>query len=234
MQTQPKCNRSSQASLEGTMKRQSLIVGAGIMLMLAYIAIANSGPALTEVKTPAGIERANTFKGRVSHSDTARLQPVTGQTETALSAPGAGMRASASANYQIPWLSINSGGGRSTSANYQHNGSFGQLVVGHATSTNYQMGAGYWYGAGGQQCNCGVWGDVSNDGHINPTDVVRMVNFVYKGQTGALLPPNGFNCPEKLGDANCSGAVNPVDVVLYVNFVYKSNQSGWCADPSTP
>jgi len=216
------------------MNRKSLIVGAGIMLMLAYIAIANSGPAPAEVKTPAGIERANTFEGNISSANTTEPQSDTGGTQTDISSPRTPPTACASPDYEIPWQSINAGGAPGTSTNYQHNGSAGQLVVGYATSTNYQMGAGYWYGAGGQQCYCGVWGDVSNDGQVNPVDVVKMVNFVYKGQTGALVPPDGFNCPKKLGDVNCDGNVNPVDVVRYVNYVYKGQTNAFCANPCGP
>ncbi len=79
-------------------------------------------------------------------------------------------------------------------------------------------------------CDCGLWGDVTGDGAINPVDVVYMVNFVYKNINALVQPPN---CPESAGDVNCDSQVNPVDVVFYVNFVYK-NINNFCADPCGP
>ena len=76
----------------------------------------------------------------------------------------------------------------------------------------------------GCTCNCGVWGDVTGDGQINPMDVVYMVNFVYKQQDARIPPPN---CPYAGGDVNCDTKVNPVDVVHFVNLVYK-NQNAFC------
>jgi len=70
----------------------------------------------------------------------------------------------------------------------------------------------------GCSCDCGVWGDVNNDGLVNPVDVVYMVNFVYKNNDGRVQLPD---CPYEAGDVNCDAAVNPLDVVFYVNFVYK-------------
>jgi len=78
------------------------------------------------------------------------------------------------------------------------------------------------------ECQCGVWGEVNGDGAINPTDVVYMVNFVYKNQDARVQPPN---CPLEAGDVNCDSNVNPVDIVYYVNYVYK-NLTPWpCLDP---
>jgi len=76
-------------------------------------------------------------------------------------------------------------------------------------------------------CNCGVWGDVTGDGVINPVDVVYMVNYVYLSVNMLVQPPN---CPRLAGDVNCDDNVNPVDVVFYVNHVYLSLNM-FCADP---
>jgi len=75
--------------------------------------------------------------------------------------------------------------------------------------------------------DCGTWGDVNNDGNINPVDVVFMINYVYLTNDMRVQPPN---CPNEAGDVNCDGGVNPVDVVFYVNYVYLSNDM-FCADP---
>jgi len=79
-------------------------------------------------------------------------------------------------------------------------------------------------------CDCGIWGDVNDDGAINPVDVVLMVNYVYMGWD--MLTPLPA-CPYHVGDVNCDNGVNPVDVVFYVNYVYL----GWnmfCPDPCIP
>ena len=55
---------------------------------------------------------------------------------------------------------------------------------------------------------------------MNPVDVVKMVNFVYKNIEDRCS--DGWNCPYEPGDVNCDNAVNPVDVVRYVNYVYKN------------
>jgi hypothetical protein len=68
-------------------------------------------------------------------------------------------------------------------------------------------------------CNCGVWGDVTDDGAVNPVDVVYLVNFVYKSLDARIQPPA---CPYEAGDVDCNTQVNPVDVVYLVNYVYKS------------
>jgi hypothetical protein len=79
-----------------------------------------------------------------------------------------------------------------------------------------------------EPCDCGVWGDVSAEGEVNPVDVVYMVNFVYKNQDLRVQPPN---CPYEAGDVNCDEEVNPVDVVRYVNYVYKNITPWPCLDP---
>jgi PKD repeat protein len=58
----------------------------------------------------------------------------------------------------------------------------------------------------------GQMGDVNMDGAVNPTDVVVIVNFVYKGE-GYASTVNA--------DLDCSGKINPLDVVIMVNRVYK-------------
>ena len=76
-----------------------------------------------------------------------------------------------------------------------------------------------------------MWGDVSGDGLINPVDVVKMVNYVYKSNDQRAQPPN---CPRQAGDVSCDGNVNPVDVVKYVNYVYKGQTDAFCANPCGP
>jgi len=57
-------------------------------------------------------------------------------------------------------------------------------------------------------------GDLNEDHNINPVDVIILVNYVYKYQSG-IEPEDYF------GDCNCDGMINPVDVVVLVQHVYK-------------
>jgi len=78
------------------------------------------------------------------------------------------------------------------------------------------------------ECDCSVWGDVNNDGEINPQDVTYMVQYVYFQNDMRVQPPN---CPLEAGDmAGCDGQVNPQDVTYYVQYVYFDNDM-FCPDP---
>jgi len=80
-------------------------------------------------------------------------------------------------------------------------------------------------------CDCGVWGDVTGEGDINPVDVTYMVQFVYFQNDMRVQPPN---CPLEAGDmAGCDGQVNPQDVTFYVQYVYFQNNM-FCPDPCGP
>jgi M6 family metalloprotease-like protein len=69
----------------------------------------------------------------------------------------------------------------------------------------------------GDVCVCPILktGDVDTDGVLTSSDVIRLVNFTFKG--GAPPQP----CPGA-GDVNCSGQVTSADVIILVNHVFKS------------
>jgi len=80
-------------------------------------------------------------------------------------------------------------------------------------------------------CDCGpVWGDVNDDGAINPQDVTYMVQFVYFQNDMRVQPPD---CPLEAGDVTGDGNVNPQDVTYYVQYVYMTNDM-FCDDPCGP
>jgi len=76
-------------------------------------------------------------------------------------------------------------------------------------------------------CDCGVWGDVNAEGHLNPLDVTLMVQLVYYSNDLRTQPPN---CPLEAGDINCDGWIDPIDVVYYIQWVYYDNNMS-CPDP---
>jgi hypothetical protein len=80
------------------------------------------------------------------------------------------------------------------------------------------------------QCKCGdPWGDLNNDGYLDPIDVFIIVYYTYKSMDCRVFPP-GWDCPRNLGDVNCDGAINPADVVNYVKYVFKQNYQ-FCPNP---
>ena len=80
-------------------------------------------------------------------------------------------------------------------------------------------------------CDCGsAWGDLDNEGLVNPTDVVYLVDYIYKNTDARVQPPA---CPVEAGDMNCDGQLHAADVVILVNLIYKVTDQR-CADPCSP
>ncbi len=75
-------------------------------------------------------------------------------------------------------------------------------------------------------------GDLDRDKTISPTDVVYLINYVYKN----LEDPTACYVP--CGDINDDGTINPTDVVYMINWVYKKNvpecPCGNCEQPASP
>jgi len=55
-------------------------------------------------------------------------------------------------------------------------------------------------------------GDANNDGAVNVSDAVWIINYVFVGGE----PP----IPYEAGDANCDGTVNVSDAVWIINYVF--------------
>jgi hypothetical protein len=209
------------------MKRQLLIVGAGIVLLLGHLAAANSARAATTVKKSTPTVRADTFKGKVSHSDTTQAQPVTGQTVAVQPSPQTPARATASANYQIPWLSINSSGGPAASTNYQTNVTVGQATVGTSSSANYTVGQGFWYGASGG-CDCPHQGDITSDAVIDVFDVIGLIDIAFSGGTDIHDP----GCPTTRADVDNNGVADVFDVIYIIATAFSGGPNP--VDPCNP
>lgn len=60
-------------------------------------------------------------------------------------------------------------------------------------------------------------GDVSGDGSITSSDIIFLVNYVFKGGT----PP----CPVAVADVNASCTVTSADVIYLVNYIFKGGSA---------
>ena len=125
--------------------------------------------------------------------------------------------------YEIDWTSINGGGElASTSTNYKIRATTAQSVIGESQSANYKMGIGFWFGTG-LFCTSKA-GDFNGIGGINLTDIVALVNHVFKGAAKPI--------PACRGDANGVGGINLTDIIYLVNRVFKGGpqpiKSGVC------
>lgn len=63
-------------------------------------------------------------------------------------------------------------------------------------------------------------GDVNQDGNVNVTDVVRLIQYLFKGGP----PPESVD----LADANRDGGVSVMDVVFLVNYIFKAGPKPSC------
>lgn len=59
-------------------------------------------------------------------------------------------------------------------------------------------------------------GDVNMNGLINSSDIIFLVNYVFKGSPNAPMP-----C-EAAGDINCSAEITSADLIALVNYVFKA------------
>jgi hypothetical protein len=63
-------------------------------------------------------------------------------------------------------------------------------------------------------------GDANNDGKMNLTDVIYLVNYLFKGGYAPF--------PYIRGDANCDGHVTVADVVYLINYLFKGGPKPAC------
>lgn len=65
-----------------------------------------------------------------------------------------------------------------------------------------------------------LWGDFNRDGKISVTDVITLINYLFKGG-----PPSN---PPYIGDANCDGSVTVSDAVYLINYLFKGGPPPSC------
>jgi hypothetical protein len=90
------------------------------------------------------------------------------------------------------------------------------LAEGGNTSNAIGIGLGFDIALVVYEAFCSIpqTGDIDQDGKINSRDVIRLVNYLYRG-----VEPN-WSCPA-VGDVNCSGNVTGSDCTYLTNFIFK-------------
>lgn len=65
-----------------------------------------------------------------------------------------------------------------------------------------------------------LWGDANRDGNVSVSDVVYLINYLFKGGPA----PNPLN----IADANCDGDISVSDAVYLINYLFKGGPPPGC------
>jgi C1A family cysteine protease len=65
-----------------------------------------------------------------------------------------------------------------------------------------------------------IRGDVNGDSKISVSDVVYIINYLFKGGPVPV--------PQEAGDANCDGPINVSDVIYLINYLFKGGPEPGC------
>jgi hypothetical protein len=68
-------------------------------------------------------------------------------------------------------------------------------------------------------------GDLNRDGELGLSDVVYLINYLFKGGDPPLCPPEPFT---PCADANGDGGTGLADVVYLINYLFKSGPAPIC------
>ena len=198
------------------MKHRILMIGGGVLLVLLTAGVALPGKVKQAGEKAAKI--AATDRTKAIEQKTVTLPPATADSPRPIGQAQLPVATtSRSATYEIKWQSINGGGGNIKSMNYEMQSSIGQSATGYATSANYQLGAGYWYGVGGNtQCSCPSQGDIaerpSGNGVIDVFDVIEIIGIAFSGSPDIQDP----QCPKTRGDVDNNGVTDVFDVIYLI------------------
>ncbi len=65
-----------------------------------------------------------------------------------------------------------------------------------------------------------ITGDANGDRVVNVTDVIYLINYLFKGGSAPI--------PVSAGDVNCDSFVNVTDVVYLINYLFKGGPKPAC------
>jgi len=87
-------------------------------------------------------------------------------------------------------------------------------AIGSGNSTNFNLYAGFIYPI---VVTCG---DANGDGKLSVSDVVYLINYLFKGGPAPI--------PWEAGEANCDGKISVSDVVYLINYLFKGGPPPIC------
>lgn len=111
---------------------------------------------------------------------------------------------------QTPWKVISGGGNSSESPSYRLSSTVGQSVTGLVSAGDKVAQQGFWPAASEPWSY--VCGDVDNDSLVNISDVVFIIDRIFR----AGPPPS----VEKAGDVNCDGQLDVTDAVYILQYIF--------------
>jgi hypothetical protein len=125
---------------------------------------------------------------------------MTNQSMLVLVAVGLSAAHAAGQSYEIPWYTIDGGGGTSSGGTFSLAGTIGQPDAGPTmTGGSFSLAGGFWAAGFAEPCI----GDFNNDGTVNTLDVLAFLNAWAAGDSSA--------------DINGDGTVNTLDVLAFLN-----------------
>lgn len=115
------------------------------------------------------------------------------------------------------------------------------VIVPNLNDTAYstpqlEPGAFYWWKVKAKDTNtAGTWstqtfkffvpscvpGNINGDGNVNVTDVIHLINYLFKGGP----PPQPISA---CGDVQCDGNVNVTDAIYMINYLFKGGPAPGC------
>ena len=116
-----------------------------------------------------------------------------------------------SASFEIPWNTIDGGGGVSQMGDYAVYGTIGQPDAGTLTGGGYTLHGGFWPGLAGR--DGAPVGDLNCDGAVSVSDIGAFVLALTNPTAYATQFPD---CDVRLGDVNQDGAVTVSDIGPFV------------------
>lgn len=187
-----------------------------ILTALALVASASAAKTDTKAKTVKSVPTTTVSSPVTQPAPTAATTtnqtavPTSGSESDNPTLPATQKPNAPRAGEQINWDVIASGGGTMSSANFVLDGTIGQTVAGPSSSASFVLNSGFWQNfASGAAYLCG---DVDDNGRVDITDAVFIVNYIFAG--GAAPDPLAS------GDVDCNARVDITDAVYLVNFIF--------------